>query len=283
VATNTFVAPPVPTRSIELTKHVDGEGIPTDAEFVFSLTCTDGAGDALAGFPQDVRLAADESVTVDGIPVGSSCALDETDAAGADSVRYQPGSTVQVTDASPAVIAVVATNTYVIPTRSIELTKHVEGEGIPTDAEFVFSLTCTDGAGDALAGFPQDVRLAADESVTVDGIPVGSSCALDETDAAGADSVRYQPGSTIQVTEDSPEVIEVVATNTFVLPITPTPTPTPTTPAPEQPAAPGGDSGSEVLAITGADVLSIAALVGVLLLSGAVLVVVRSRRRSHQG
>jgi LPXTG-motif cell wall-anchored protein len=193
---------------------------------------------------------------------------------------------VQVTDGSPAVIEVVATNTFVappVPTRSIELTKHVDGEGIPTDAEFVFSLTCTDGAGDALAGFPQDVRLAADESVTVDGIPVGSSCALDETDAAGADSVRYQPGSTIQVTEDSPEVIEVVATNTFVLPITPTPTPTPTTPAPEQPAAPGGDSGSEVLAITGADVLSIAALVGVLLLSGAVLVVVRSRRRSHQG
>ena len=71
------------------------------------------------------------------------------------------------------------------------------------------------------------------QATTVDQIPVGSSCALTETDSKGGVFSADLAGP-IMVERTSPAVVAVTATNTFETAPTPTPTPVvdPVTPTP---------------------------------------------------
>lgn len=100
-------------------------------------------------------------------------------------------------------------------TRSLALTKTVDG---PAPAgRFTFSVTCTTD-GVALATFPRTLTLAADETAYIQSIPVGSVCVITETDSLGATSVTYSDSNTVTVTAESPALIQVTATNHFVVP-----------------------------------------------------------------
>ncbi|SDC88018.1 hypothetical protein SAMN05216410_2457 [Sanguibacter gelidistatuariae] len=99
--------------------------------------------------------------------------------------------------------------------RSLALTKKVDG--IAPAGSFAFSVDCTVD-GTSLATFPRTLTLAADEVAYIQSIPVGSVCVITETDNLGATSVTYSDSDTVTVTADSPALIQVTATNHFVVP-----------------------------------------------------------------
>lgn len=181
--------------------------------------------------------------------------------------------------------------------RSIQVIKRTQGPA-PAGALYEFSLACTDPQGAAVSGFPRTFLVSADQSVTVDQIPVGSSCALTETDSKGGVASADLAGP-IKVERTSPALVAVTVTNTFETvptptptdPVTPTPVIDPVTPTPTC-ASPATSSTSTAtdcpvaassvtpsrLPSTGAETAAIAA--GALGLALAGLVVVVARRRS---
>lgn len=114
----------------------------------------------------------------------------------------------------------------------IQITKKVTGDA-PVDAVFTVTVTCVgmfdsmtgsdagatgngvDPAVDGLA--PVTFTLAADQSESVFVHPPIDTCTIVETDARGAMSTAYAPGSTIAI--DLPVRTPVTITNTF--PVTP--------------------------------------------------------------
>jgi hypothetical protein len=100
--------------------------------------------------------------------------------------------------------------------RSILLLKQVDGDGAGTAVgPFEFELACVDDEGSPLPGFPQSAEVSAGGTISFAAVPVGATCELAETHDGGADRVAFAPAGRIEVTADSPEVIQVVATNTF--------------------------------------------------------------------
>lgn len=100
--------------------------------------------------------------------------------------------------------------------RSILVLKQVDGDGADTAVgPFAFELACVDEEGSPLPGFPQSAEVLAGGTISFAGVPVGATCELVETHDGGADRVAFAPAGPIEVTADSPEVIQVVATNTF--------------------------------------------------------------------
>lgn len=182
-----------------------------------------------------------------------------------------------------------------ITLRSIAVTKQVTGDGVAPSGTFPVTVTCTSG-GSPVSGYPATAAIAAGQTKTFPGIPVGAQCTVTETDSRGATSVAYAPTGDIAVTQDSPTTIPVTITNDYAAaPPTSTPTPTPTPTAvvpPTTPASPASgaapvagspSSPSGTLAHTGSDttgagMLGITAAMAVA--AGLGMLVLRRVRRS---
>ncbi len=193
------------------------------AEYTINVDCV-FADLQLPGYPLDVVLTYpdDLSESLTGLPFGTECALSEPDLNGADSVTFEPGggTSAQVTidEESPSAI-VTATNTY--PAGTFPVIKRVVGGGatfVPTDTAYEVTATCTlpvDFPGSDPE--PYVVTLTDGETQTIPpagSLPVGTTCAVEETDSAGAGSSTVSPGEVV-VAEGDQDVEVVEVTNSY--------------------------------------------------------------------
>lgn len=189
---STSVTNDFPIGHVEVAKEVSGGARPefTEGPFTIAVDCR-FAGESLEGFPTEVDLAPDESEGFD-VPVGTTCSIDETDLGGATTVTFDPesGSVVVPADGDQEA-TVTATNDF--PVGSLVVMKDVTGPGAPafSAGPFTFDVTCSfNGEADVfstsvtVAG-PTDGEPATSDPV--EGLPVGATCTITETDAGGAD------------------------------------------------------------------------------------------------
>ncbi|MFE5338754.1 DUF5979 domain-containing protein [Isoptericola sp. NPDC056578] len=262
--------------SIQVEKVVDGDGAGfVTAPFEVSLACTFQGQEIEVPGGATRTVTPDEPATYDGLPVGAECVVTETDAAGAASstvsTTVEGGDPGQVVvpgaDADPAVVTV--TNTFDVG--SVAVDKVVDFEGSSYDVgPFEVTLACTfQGEDIEIPGGPAR-EIAAGDTVTYDGLPIGAECVVTETDDGGAAS------STVSTVGDGdPGAVTVAAdpasvtvTNTF---------------APPPPPA-GGDGtdtgGGGWLPTTGADIGLWVGIAVLLIAAGVVAVGIR-RRQQH--
>lgn len=246
---------PVPTPepdtgSLTLTKILATEGVvATDREFAGWLECVDGRVQDV--FYKEGSVRAGTTVTVRGVPLGSTCTVEEDpdlalpgqDPVPPGFVWAQPVWTVngevvaqpqfEVQDAETA-IAITATNTLL---GSFSVTKQVTGPagGYIGDRAFDVDYTCTAGAyGDD--GLPLDassasgtLAVAAGQTAVSPLFPVGTACDISEAtpttspdDFSPSDGFQWQEPviTPAQVTigqgDASPAAVTVTNTYTAV-------------------------------------------------------------------
>jgi len=233
--------------SIDLSKEVVTDAVDQDGEpvpfgpFEATVECTFLGEDVYAeGYgpddPMVVALEDGETVTLDGLPVGSECTVTETGTGNASSVSItvaQAGQDPVVTDGPSADLTlepdvlgestndVTLSNVYDVG--SIELTKVVDGAGAGEfgDGPFTFDVVCTydddgDGPLEPRTVYDDSVSLGGDDPLvlTIDDLPAGAVCDITETDDGGATDTVVTPNP---VTVGADETAEVTATNTFDL------------------------------------------------------------------
>ena len=99
--------------------------------------------------------------------------------------------------------------------RTISVTKAVDGSATAPSIDFGVAVTCVDENGAPIPDYPQTAEIAAGEVAEFDDIIIGSVCRVTEPGNGGADAVTFTPSDSVVVTADSPTVIEVTVTNTF--------------------------------------------------------------------
>jgi hypothetical protein len=197
VVTNVFDAPE--TGSIQVEKTAEGD-VPDGATFVVEVDC-EGLLPVLLTFTAPGDLGPK---SVDDLPIGTQCVIEETDDDDATLVIYVPnGGTEQeppTVTVDQTVQLVTVTNFFpsAAATGSVTVTKAVEGTP-PDGATYEVQVDCTDGTSELLA-------FGADGGVqTVTGIQIPASCTVEETGQGGASSVSYAPpDTTFVLTIESP-------------------------------------------------------------------------------
>ncbi|CAN5542591.1 hypothetical protein BH10ACT1_BH10ACT1_17990 [soil metagenome] len=275
----------LPRGSLSLTKTIidptTWDDLGDATTFDVTVACT-GPGDA-PGDSRNVTVDRDGTPTVlDDLYVGASCTVTETGTDGG-TATYSPATPVIVPDGAGAAVTVEITNTFpAADTGSItvhkELIDPTPGDSSGDATTFPVTITCTGPAG-APDVTNQVILDRAGTPVTTDGLFVGSTCTLDETDTDGGTAV-FIPASAIEITGGTAVAVTLVNTFPTVEQTTTTATtqPSTTTTAPPSISDDGIDSsGGGVLPRTGADIITWVLVGASLLLGGALLV--RSRRR----
>lgn len=247
-----------------LVKKLDGAaaGYVGEREFTLALTCQLDQGQESATAVvtgQEIIIKGGESITVDKLPVGANCWVEETVAGGASNVTIDHSDV-----ASAAVVGIdEAVELSVVNTFDAgELTvskKVVNGGSGP----YTFALVCTTDQGPVtLAAGDAAFKLKGGEAKTIS-VPNGALCQVSETNVPTGDTVTYvassgdEAGKTGAVAVNGEASVQV--TNTFKVP----------------PVVPGPDP--EDLGNTGANGIAFFTVSGIsVLLLGLVLM---SRRR----
>lgn len=232
--------------SIEVSKDVvtdavdqDGQAVPF-GPFEITVDCTFlGEPVYASGYgpddPMVIEIEDDQTVELDGLPVGAVCTVEETGTGNASSVTITvtqqtnppvttPGASATLTlgadtDEGESTNDVVLTNTYDVG--GLDLLKVVEGQGAPTygTGPFTLAVRCTfddDGTG------PRAPRVVYDDTVVlgagapleaqITDLPAGGVCDVTEPDDGGATSTSIDPSP---VTVAAGAAVRVTATNTF--------------------------------------------------------------------
>jgi hypothetical protein len=199
--------------------------------FTFKLVCTTSAQK-----PVDLGLTADEFTlengkkkTFDKIPMNSTCDLEETDSASADSIDIE-GQGVTGQSGSKATITVDASSDATVTNHydagTVTIKKVVDGAGAQQygQKDFDFSVKCIYGSGDSQQElFNDTVTVHAGATVQVPGTyPAGTECVVAETDTEGATTSHMDPEDgkvTVAASESGNSqdlsAVTVTATNTF--------------------------------------------------------------------
>lgn len=184
--------------------------IGTFGPFAFGLACTVNNGTStltvpLAAGDASFSLAVDGTKTVTGLPVTARCALTETDSDGATSigVAVDGGSSTATTQGAPVTIVLgtnagysaVVTNRYDGGTLAVSKTVAGSGAGLYGSGPFAVSVDCTYHGQDLYTG---SSPIAAGQTVNFDPVfPIGTQCAVHETDAGGATTAAADTSVTI--------------------------------------------------------------------------------------
>ena len=187
-----------PGGSVALAKAVNGAaaGVMAGAEFTVHVTCTftPQVGSPQTVVDEDLKIKDGQTLQVKAVlPVGTSCWAAETDSVGATSVAidHDLAHPVAITAQSLTPTINVA-NTYDpggtgggSVTGGIKVTKTLTGSAAQyAQGPFEFTATCT------LGGFNlpvQNLTLTPTQLVGYfQGLPVGASCAMAETDSGSA-------------------------------------------------------------------------------------------------
>lgn len=158
------------------------------------------------------------SGSIDDLPVGAACAINETVSGGATSVLYSadggapeplPGETlIAATGSSLAAVNHFATG-------ALQVAKSADGDGTPpAGATYSGTVTCAfDGQPVVFTPALADFALEVGGTTTYSSIPVGADCTVTETDQGVAHVVSYLPSRTVRV--DSDPDVDVTVRNTF--------------------------------------------------------------------
>jgi hypothetical protein len=195
---------------ITISKVVSGDTAGHDPATTFGITL-DCAEDQ---FDQVLQLAAGQTATVTGLPVGMTCSVTETAVptplpgfAYGPPVITPPTFTVE---SEGQAIAVTVDNPVVGQAGGLSIHKRVVGiDGYVPGSVFDFTLDCDDDA------FDRTFSLANEEVFTVGGVPVGTVCDITETalpDPAGGFVWGPPFSATVTITDET-QVLEVVAEN----------------------------------------------------------------------
>lgn len=224
VATAAAPADPVPvgqvatiTNSYGTTQLTIAKAVSTSATvggfgpFAFTLACSADRGSETVTVPLDegdasFTLADGASRTITGLPVTARCDLRETDSDGATTIAMSTGggsattvarnAAYRVTLGTQTAYSVAVTNTFDSGTLAIR--KELAGGGGEAYGadDYGFDVECT-YQGDVVFT-AEDVRVAAGETHEFDVVlPVGTSCAIAESDAGGATTAAEDASVTI--------------------------------------------------------------------------------------
>lgn len=170
----------------------------TFGPFSFTLACTVDNGTTVLNVPlpaadASFTLADGATRTVTGLPVTAVCAVTETGSDGATSIGMNvdggarttvaQGQPYSVTLGTAADYAVDVRNTYAGGKLAIAKTVSGSGAGYGT-GPFTVSVECS---YDGQTLYDGDVEIVDGQTVTLTPVfPIGTACAIDETDAGGA-------------------------------------------------------------------------------------------------
>jgi uncharacterized repeat protein (TIGR01451 family) len=219
------------TTQLTVTKKVSTTAtVGSFGPFAFGLDCTVNNGTStltvpLAAGDASFSLAADDTKTVTGLPVTAHCALTETDSDGATSigVAVDGGTSTSTTQGAPVTIvlgtsagyAAVVTNVYDGGTLAVSKTVAGSGAGLYGSGPFAVAVDCS---YDGQALFSGSSAIAAGQTVNFAPVfPVGTQCAVHETDAGGATTAAADTSVVIPGPTGAQTVGLVTAglTNTF--------------------------------------------------------------------
>lgn len=220
------------TGPIQVAKAITGTTAAyAPTSFGATVSCTvDATGTALT-LPSSgaVTLAAANATPyttrIDGIPIGSTCAIVET-TTGASATSYAPAAPsgparaiLPVSIAAAPAVAVPgaqqATITNQYETTTLSVKKAVESTAtVGSFGPYEFTVSCTVNNGTTTLAVPLDpsdatFTLADTQSHTISGLPVTARCAVRESDADGADAIamRVGFGSWTTVAENAPYTV----------------------------------------------------------------------------
>ncbi|MFB7796893.1 DUF5979 domain-containing protein [Isoptericola sp. NPDC056134] len=269
--TNTF-----DLGELTVDKVVDGDGAEAwgSGPFEVTLSCTfDGEDIEIPGGATQT-ITGGESVTYTDLPVGAECVVTESEAAGATTTTISttvdggdPGQVVVPgADADPAVVTV--TNTFDVGSLAVDKVVDFEGDAYDV-GPFEVTLACTFQGEDIEIPGGAAREIAAGDTVTYAGLPIGAECVVTETDDGGAAS------STVSTVGDGDPGAVTIAADPASLTVTNT-----FDPPPPPPGGDGDTGGGGWLPTTGADIALWVGLAVLLVAGGAILVGIR-RRQQH--
>ncbi len=226
--------------SLVINKTITGPGLEEfgGGPFEFDVVCTFDSvevyNDTVTLTPTGVATTV-TSEPISGLPLGSSCTVTETDAAGADTTPAPV--TVQIVD-NDQQNTVIAEITNAFSVGYLELSKVLEGTA--ADDEYVASLefdilvTCqvptVNEFDEPVLGtvFSATLALSGGETVAIEdaegnpvALPIGTHCFAEETGDGGATEVdvdydSYENAAVVTSSESEQE-LSITATNTFDL------------------------------------------------------------------
>lgn len=293
-ATNTFN---VGSLQINKVRAGDGADLYGAGPFTAQVKCTwdkDGVTTPVTlanGGLVELNAANAYAATLDNLPVGASCNVNETKSGGATSSSLDPGDgNVTITDSTTSPVAVTITNTFDVGLIKITKKRVGPGANVLGNGPFAANVKCTrdvDGV-DTPVTLPDsgNVTLSKDNGyeATVLNVPIGSSCSIVETVKGKADKVTIDhptvelsatyPRAYVTITNHFPTVHSKPGSNSA------SPSPSQLNPSSGSNSDNQGTSGKGGLATTGLGIGALLAAVAALL-SGAVLLIVSRRRKRN--
>ncbi|NYF08985.1 hypothetical protein HDC94_000141 [Leifsonia sp. AK011] len=224
--------------SLVINKVITGPGLEEfgSGPFTFDVVCT---LDSVEVYNDSLTLTPEGGATtvtsdpISGLPLGSSCTVTETDAAGADATPAPVTVEIVDNDQQNTVIAEI-TNAFSVG--YLELSKVLEGtaadEEYVTSLEFEVLVTCqvptvTETEESVLGTvFSGTVIIRGGETVAIEdaegnpvALPIGTHCFAEETQDGGATEVAIDYDSyenaAIVTSSETEQELSITATNTF--------------------------------------------------------------------
>lgn len=239
--TNVYDDAPLTITKRVASSAVDDGGRPIAyGPFVVEVRCTFRGRPAYAdGYgplaPMNLTIAGDQTVTLTGLPVGSTCTITETDDKGAVTTTLSvvaPGGTTNA-NGTTTVVQLAGTTTATIANRfdvgSVRITKTISGNATAPGAVGPFSvaMACTLSDESGTRSVWDGVIVLGGGSPmtrTIGNLATGAVCTFSETVSQGASSITISPTS---VTVGDGTIVGVTVDNTFPEPPLPPPPPSP--------------------------------------------------------
>jgi len=220
------------TNSYGTTSLRVGKTVTTDSTvgefgpFGFTLACSADTGAStvtvpLAAGDAAFTLADGEERVITGLPVTATCVLRESDADGATTITARvnggAGATVVQNQAVTVPLGTGTEYTAAITNHyaggQLAVTKTIAGDSSYADGPFTIDITCT---YDGQTLHDGDLVILGGETKTLSEVfPIGTSCALDETDTGGATSHTAASSVTIVAGTTSAGITNTFTTGTL--------------------------------------------------------------------
>ena len=199
------------------------EGVTAPESYAFTYTCGEGDEPAADAEWTDLTVTPGDAgkQTVDKIPAGQTCWLREkaADIEGTTHAVTWTGNGTDLKDEKGTVsfpieanasFAVVATNTYTLPTPGkVTVSKAVEdntSKKLAADKSFTFPYVCATGEGANTKVADGTLKVAVGKPASITDVPLGTTCVISEADAA-IDGTNHAVAWTIGGTPATPSDI----------------------------------------------------------------------------
>ncbi len=204
--------------AFNVTKHVTGEtaGYVAGSTFTVAYACSGGVNGTLT-------LTDGQTKGVGSLPIGTTCTLSESGKPATADASYAWGSETWtpsnsltiVTNGSGNTVGVTLTNPLVRVLGGFTVTKHVTGEtgGYVAGSQFTVAFSCSDSTSGTLT-------LIDGQTGTVNGLPIGTTCTLAETNKPATKDASYVWGSETWTPSNSLTIVTNGSNNTVGLVLT---------------------------------------------------------------